>query len=75
MAMLDGIAMGNRGANKLPGIRLLLRYFAELSRTFLKVIKIATLCEALEYKVEIMGAINIKDKQLSPNLDTDFFIK
>ena len=28
--MLDWIAMGNRGANKLPGMSLLLRYFAEL---------------------------------------------
>ena len=72
MVKLDWIAMGNRGVNKLLGMRLLLRYFAELSSTFLKVIKIATFCEALEYKVEIMGAINIKDKQLSPNLDADF---
>ena len=61
MAMLDWIAMGNRGANKLPGMRLLLRYFAELSSTFLKVLKIAIFCEVLECTVQIIGTTNIKD--------------
>jgi hypothetical protein len=56
------MAMGNKGANKLPGIALLLRYFAELSKAFLNVLKIAIFCEVLECTVQIMGTTNSKDK-------------
>ena len=62
MAMLDWIAMGNKGANRLPEMTLLLRYFAELSNAFLKVLKIAIFCDVLECTVQIMGTINISDK-------------
>jgi|TARA_B110000908_G_C10110653_1_gene382890 hypothetical protein len=62
MVKLDWIAMGNRGVNKLLGMRLLLRYFAELSSIFLKVLKIAIFCEVLKCSGQIIAIINIKDK-------------
>jgi hypothetical protein len=72
MAMLDWIAIGNNGASKLPGMTLLLKYLAELSSTFLNVLKIAIFCEVLECTVQIIGTTNIRDRLLLPNLDTDF---
>jgi hypothetical protein len=60
--MLDWIAIGNKGASTLPGIVLLLRYFAELSSALLNVLKIAMFCDVLECTLQIMGTTNIKDK-------------
>ncbi|MFT6989434.1 MAG: hypothetical protein ACJASL_001407 [Paraglaciecola sp.] len=62
MAILDWIAIGNKGANKLPGMTLLLKYLAELSSAFLKVLKIAIFCEVLECTVQIIGTTNIRDR-------------
>jgi hypothetical protein len=62
MAMLDWIAIGNKGANKLPGMTLLPKYLAELFSAFLKVLKIAIFCDVFECTVHIMGTTNIRDK-------------
>ena len=62
MAILDWIAIGNKSADRLPSIGLLLRYLAELLSTLLKVLKIAIFWEVLEWTVQIMGTTNIKDK-------------
>jgi hypothetical protein len=62
MAILDWIAMGKSGANNVPGIELLLRYFADLSKVFLKLLKMAMFCLVLECTVQIMGTIKTKDR-------------
>jgi hypothetical protein len=60
--MLDWIDMGKSGANKVPGIELLLRYLADLSKTFLKVLKMAMFCLVLECTVQIIGITKINEK-------------
>jgi hypothetical protein len=51
MEMLDWVAMGISGANKVPGIELLLTYLAERSKAFLKLLKIAIFCFRMYHAV------------------------
>ena len=62
IAIVDWIAMGNSGANKVPGIELLLRYLADLFKAFLKVLKMAMFCEVLECTVQIIGTTKANER-------------
>ena len=72
IAMEDWTAIGSIGASIVPGNDAPLRYFAEVSKAVLKVLKMAMFWVVFERTEQITGTTNINDKQLAPKRETDF---